>query len=774
VPAIVLAASGFVAGVLAGLSFPPDLWPVWGLVAAGAAAVWGRWRGASIVCLAVGAGGAWGSAAAARAAAVCARAWRDGERVVAVAEPWDLGIPDRRTLVRVREPAACRVTVAVQWPRGRAVPGGTFVVVGVWYGGARRGPAWWPSRPGAGGRIVARHVLSLPEPPSTRSRLRLAAERRLTTLFGEERFGLVSALTLGSSSQLDRATRTSFARAGLAHVLAISGLHVAVLAAALLAVLRAVGVPPVRARLVVLPAIGGYLWLLGMPPPALRAVCLLAVWEAARWRQRPPLRNAVLAVTALGVAAADPFAVSEVGPWLSFAGAWGAAEGARWWAALPWPARWRERRLFGAGALASVSFGATLATAPIGALAFGTVATAAVVTNLVAIPVVGVAVPALALALVLAPLRAAARVAAAAAGLSLDLLELIAARGGELPFATVPITDGAGAALLVALGLWLWRRIALPRRRLPYPRIVPWRTATAAAALGAAAVWWPLVRGAGSGFSPGLLEVDFLPVGQGDATAIRTPRGRWLLVDGGPRTVGRDAGASVVLPFLRGRGVRHLAVVVASHGEADHAGGLPAVLDGLGADLVLEPGEPLGSTLYRDWLGAVARSRARWRAARAGDSLALDGVVLRVLHPDSGWMALGLPTNENAVVLRLEYGAFRAILPGDAGLPMEAARAAGAGRVALLKVAHHGSASATGGAWLRALAPRVCVIPVGENRYGQPAPAVLDALSAAGCRTYRTDADGAVAVGTDGRSVWVRTARAQTGFPLDDRQGATW
>lgn len=549
----------------------------------------------------------------------------------------------------------------------------------------------------------------------------------------------------------------------------------AILAAALVALLRLGGVSPARARLLVLPAVAAYLWLLGLPPPALRAVSLLMVWELARWRQRPPLRSAVLAATALGVAVFDPFAVAEVGPWLSFAGAWGAAEGARWWAALPWPERWREHRLFGAGELAAVSLGATLSTAPISAFTFGTVATAAVVTNLLAIPIVAVAVPALALALVLALAGVGvAGVVAASAGLTLDLLERVAAYGGALPFATVAVTEKLGAALFLLGAFFLWRRIALPRRRTPYRHIGRWRTATAAAALGAATVWWPVVPRPGSGFSPGLLEIDFLPVGQGDAAALRTPAGRWVLVDGGPRGAGHDAGASVVLPFLRRRGVGRLAVVVASHGEADHAGGLPAVLRAVPADLALEPGEALATPLYRDWLTGVTRAGARWRPARAGDSVALDGVVLRVLHPDSAWMAEGLPVNENAVVLRVEYGAFRAILPGDAGLTMEAARSAAAGPVTLLKVAHHGSRSATGSAWLQALAPRLCVVSVGVNRFGQPAPVVLEALAAAGCRVYRTDVDGAIAVGSDGRRVWVRSGRGEEEVPLDNQQGAAW
>jgi competence protein ComEC len=767
VPAIVLVASGFGAGVFAGLSVAPDAWPVWVCVALFAAAMWVRARAASVVGLACLAGGLWGSAVAARAGAECAARWRDGERVALLVEPWDLGEPGGRSRVRVRVPESCSGVLAAVWPRGIAPPRGAAAVTGTWYGGARRGPAWWPARPAAGGRLVVSAVRPVRIAPSPRVRLRLAAERRLVAMFGWQRFPLVSALTLGSSDQLDPAMRRRFAGAGLAHILAISGLHVGILAAALVLALQLARVPPGRARLCAVPAVAAYVWLLGMPPPALRAVCLLTVWELARARQRPPVRSAVLSVTALVVALFDPFAVGEVGPCLSFAGAWGAAEGSKWLGALEWKERWRESRPFKLAQVAAVSLGATLSTAPISALAFGTVATAAVATNLVAIPVVGVLVPVLALALAVSPFAApVAAVAAAGAGLLLDLLERIAATGSELPFALVSVEDRLRVAVMLTALVWLWRRIALPKRRAPFRGIVAWRSATLGAALGTAVIWAPVVPRAGSGYRSGWLEIHFLQVGEGDAAVIRTPAGRWVLIDGGPLTPGRDAGASVVVPFLRRIGARRLTVVVASHGDADHLGGLPAVLRAFPSELVLEPGEPLGSGLYRQWLTAVAGAGARWHRARAGETVALDGVVLRILHPDSAWFARGLPANESGVVLQVEFGRFRALFPGDAGIPMEAERLGAVGGVTLLKVSHHGSLSANGPTWIARLAPRVCVVSVGFNRFGHPASGVLHELARAGCTTYRTDEDGAVRIVTDGRVALVTARTRQDSIPL--------
>ncbi len=153
--------------------------------------------------------------------------------------------------------------------------------------------------------------------------------------------------------------------------------------------------------------------------------------------------------------------------------------------------------------------------------------------------------------------------------------------------------------------------------------------------------------------------------------------------------------------------------MVASHGDADHLGGLPAVLTSLPADDVLEPGAIDGRPLYLEWLSDVEHDRARWHPARAGEHFTIDGVTLRIWHPDSATIAAGWEANENSVVLTVEYGAFRALFGGDAGLPMEALREGQIGPVTVLKVGHHGSRSATGEAWIHALRPSVCVIEVG-------------------------------------------------------------
>jgi competence protein ComEC len=243
------------------------------------------------------------------------------------------------------------------------------------------------------------------------------------------------------------------------------------------------------------------------------------------------------------------------------------------------------------------------------------------------------------------------------------------------------------------------------------------------------------------------LTVSFLDVGQGDAIALRSPAGRWLLIDGGPKRGGPygDAGRRVVVPWLRSHGATQLAAIVATHAHLDHFGGLPAVLDAFDPTFVLEPGEPVPDPGYLGFLGAVESDGAEWRPARRGDRLELDGVAIDVLSPDSAWAASQTDINEESVVLLVSYGGTRLLLAGDAGIPTEAHLAGRVGHVTLLKVGHHGSRGATSDRWLDELQPDDAVISVGaRNRYGHPAPETLARLRAHGVTVLRTDERGTI------------------------------
>ena len=662
------------------------------------------------------AGGLWGTAALRERSATCAGRWSREQGVGG----------GKAAIVRMRDPVSasggvvegdvrggpCGGPLTIRWPQGYATRGGTtWVVAGRFLGDARRGV------------LVARRVRLLDAEPRGRGALRDRVARRSHDLFGA-RAPLVDALVIARRAELDAELRERYTRSGLAHLLSISGLHVGFFAAwlgALLARLRLGARPRFIVSTVVMLA---YVWLLGFPAPATRSAAMLGLMDIAKLRQRLVAPRGLVALAALLVMVADPWAVQSIGAWLSVAAV----------AAVIWAGRAAERSPKVVRMLAPAA-AATLLTAPITAYAFGTVAPIGVLANLVAIPLAGLAVPGLMVALLLS-----SNLLAAGSGLCLALLDLVARGAAALPGGHFTMIAGWPAAALwlgvLAVAWWLWNT---PRRR--------WVIAARLTLVGAILSWSASFAALRRLSQCRCLTVHFLDVGQGDAVALRSPAGRWILIDGGggPRGPQGDAGRRVVVPFLRRHGAAQVAAVVATHAHADHFGGLPAVLEAFDPAFVLEPGQPVPDAGYLGFLGAVESDGAEWRPARRGDRLELDGVTVEVLSPDSAWAAGQVDINEQSVVLLVTYGTTRLLLTGDAGLPTEAHLAGRVGRVTLLKIGHHGSRSATSDRWLDELQPAEAVISVGtRNRYGHPAPEVLDRLRAHGITVRRTDQRGTI------------------------------
>jgi len=264
----------------------------------------------------------------------------------------------------------------------------------------------------------------------------------------------------------------------------------------------------------------------------------------------------------------------------------------------------------------------------------------------------------------------------------------------------------------------------------------------------------------------GGLALHFLDVGQGDGAVLRTPGGRWLVIDAGPVSGRDDAGRRVVGPFLERQGVRAVAAILVSHAHADHMGGVPSLLRRFGVGMLIEPGAPVADPAYGALLLSLDSARIPWHPGRAGEQFGLDGVRFTLLHPRPNWAEWGEDVNEDSLVLLAEYGEFQVLFTGDAGFPAESALRGSLGRVDLLKVGHHGSRGSTGGELLDSLRPLVAVISVGRNDYGHPAPETLARLGARRVPVLRTDQDGTISVRTDGRTMWIRSRRGELTFPL--------
>ncbi|MBI1956445.1 MAG: ComEC family DNA internalization-related competence protein, partial [Acidobacteria bacterium] len=264
----------------------------------------------------------------------------------------------------------------------------------------------------------------------------------------------------------------------------------------------------------------------------------------------------------------------------------------------------------------------------------------------------------------------------------------------------------------------------------------------------------------------GRLEVTALDVGQGDSLLVAFPRGTTMLVDGGGAIPVSDVppspyiGESVVSPYLWSRRLPTLDFIVLTHAHWDHLGGLFTVLQNFRVrELWIGPA-PRPENLQR--LLALAASRGvRVLQQESGDRREIDGVEVAVLSPPADWNPRQV-SNNDSLVLRLQYGQRRVLLPGDVESRMEKWLVENGYPVAsdILKVPHHGSKSSSTPAFLARVAPSFGIISVGGyGRFGHPHAEVLEALQRAGIHTFRTDQDGSVTVLTDGHRIELTTFR---------------
>ncbi|MGR6835393.1 DNA internalization-related competence protein ComEC/Rec2 [Syntrophomonas erecta] len=260
-------------------------------------------------------------------------------------------------------------------------------------------------------------------------------------------------------------------------------------------------------------------------------------------------------------------------------------------------------------------------------------------------------------------------------------------------------------------------------------------------------------------YGRGIVEVTFLDVGQGDSILIKTPTGKFILIDGGGSQF-VDTGMRVVLPYLRHRGIRELYLVVNTHPDIDHLKGLQSVLKVVPADYLGLPAPLLDQPCYEEMKHIAAEKKVRVIGLQAGQLVKVDNkMVLNILYPPA--VNPGSSPNANSIAVEGGYRNFSFILPGDLDSNcLEQIKDGDLIKSALLvKVPHHGSRYSLSDSFYEEVSPRWAVIPVGNNQFGHPHPEVLDFLEQKDIRTFRTDQDGAVSFLSDGEQVQVTSFR---------------
>jgi len=633
--------------------------------------------------------------------------------------------------------------------------------------------------------------------------LRTAALNRIDRLYSGEPYatGMMEATLIGESSKLDRIWTEEFRRTGTYHMLVIDGLHITVLAAFLLFLMRLCFMPELGA--LALTAAGAWLYALvsGGNAPAVRAAAGFSLYLAARYFYRRRRVLNLLAAVAIVFLICDPGQLFEAGFQLSFlaVAAIGAlaipllestsapfsrslsgigetsrdvrmepraaqfrvelrllAETLHYYLRMPqgWIARglaFITRLLFYAWEMAIISTVIQVALALPLAIYFHRISFTGFSANIIVVPLLALVVPFGFIAVF-----SGWHLPAVVAGWLLNAGEKVTAwhvlfePDWRVPDPPLWLSLAFSAALIVlALAIWRSRRWS-------------WMASGAVAILFALIFWQP--------FPPevhrGELELTAIDVGQGDSLLLAFPDGKLMLVDGGGtlsfghRTKPRiDIGEDVVSPYLWRRSIRKIDVVVMTHAHDDHAQGLPALIENF------HPREL--------WTGATAPSAA-WKAVetkarlqkvsiiemRAGRSFDFGGAHLEIVSPPQDYVPGESPTNNDSLGMRISYGQRSILLTGDMEKPMEI-QALAAGELLqadILKVGHHGSNTSSIEPFLAAVSPTFAVISDGfENTFRHPRPKVLERLTEHRATILRTDLQGLTTIRTDGHKVSVET-----------------
>ena len=614
------------------------------------------------------------------------------------------------------------------------------------------------SRPGDWGLNVKSLGLIEPMGRTPGWRLRVAASLRQRLLRPlDETSGpgvlLARALVFGDARRVPPEWRTGLRRAGLSHLLAVSGLHVGLLlggfwwlSGALPGRVAAVGAVAVLLF---------YGCLVGPRPSLLRASVMALLVILSLSVERPPQALNSLSAALLVILAFDPPAAFDLGFQLSFLATAGilvlAPRLLRWW--RPGFAEQPRPRMDGLRALAvglAATIAAQLATLPVTAVEIGLLTPFSPLLNLVFVPLtavtLGVSLAWVGLAFV-ASVPVLGAILGPGAGLLqalLDLLTLPFASLAHLPagsWLALPLSVGPVAAL--ALAIWLGVLVSGFRRAF-------WGVALVL-----------VCTPAPPEDEPSLAMLD---VGQGEAILLRSgERGPVILVDGGGYRRGNFAEAAL-LQALAAEGVRRIDLAILSHGDSDHCRGLLELTYYLRIErLWAVPVE------LRDGCGRALAERldARVRGVEHGHAGRVGAWNLEVVHPGPARVEGG---NAASLVVRGCVDRSCVLLTGDIDVRGErelVARARGHGkslRSDVLKVAHHGSRTSTGPELLASVSPRLALVSAGRrNPYGHPSPEVVSRMEDRGVRVLRTDLHGRIEVrfrrdGSGGRRPVVRVA----------------
>ncbi|MFZ5643031.1 MAG: DNA internalization-related competence protein ComEC/Rec2 [Bacillota bacterium] len=598
-----------------------------------------------------------------------------------------------------------------------------------------------------GGNPVAAAALSVKQ--------RLIEINRAT--LAPDQASLVNGMIFGTRGGIDRETEDIFNESGVVHILSVSGLHVGLVVAVVIGILKIMGLQrlvfPVLSVVLII-----YSFITGMGPAVVRASLMAWIQFLGHRLGREGDWPTTLAASALVILAVAPNSLFEPGFQLSFAATWGILHIGP--IIDSWLNRAGIKRPWARGTLA-VSVGAIAGTMPLVTFYYNIISLISIPANILAVPIVGLILPSGLLAGMAGLLFIEAAtfinyITSALVELMMLLVNLVHSfPGGVFYVATPPV------AMIMA---WYSSMFMLP-----YLREGLFKKTVIRVFFLLLLALFPIVSLMPAGvFDRGLLQVHVIDVGQGDSILVRLTNGHCMLVDAGgwKDEFNKGGGAGeVVVKYLRRLGIKRIDALVLTHSHEDHAGGAAFLLNKIEIGTVLVPPVNSGENpaecpdpAYYKMLSLAVQRGIPVQEVVSGDSIALDPrVSVEVLGPGPGLLTgTRSDLNNNSVVLSLRYLARSFLFTGD--IEEE-------GQVQLLesgfnlkhdflKAPHHGSRY-TNPDFIERVNPGLTVISVGKNSFGQPHPDAIALFEKGERPVYRTDRDGLVTVICDGENIKV-------------------
>jgi competence protein ComEC len=552
---------------------------------------------------------------------------------------------------------------------------------------------------------------------------------------------VLKGILLGRREELPPALCQAFVTTGVAHVLAVSGLHVGLVVIFFYyGLFRLLRLPNKGKALLTLFIIILYCFMTGCRPSVVRATIMFGLFLTAACLGRKREVYTTLALAALVILLINPLTLFNVGFQLSFA----AVLSILYLYPRIWP-RLKFLSSYPAG-LMSVSLAAWMGVAPLIAYHFNYFTPVAILANLVVVPLVMVIVALGFLTTIFSFFLPLAQLFSSSNWLFLTILIKAIHLFSHFPGAGIRVVTPSlsliGLYYLGIVGLMNFKRSLLVKKIIPI----------GALCLIAIFIW-------GNTFTSQdkLLKVTFLDVGQGDSIFIQFPDKRNMLIDGG------DGRFDILPSYLWDERIRKIDYLVLTHPHADHATGLINVLSSFKIGEVWDGGQEFTSSEYEKFLRIITNKRIPYKIVRAGQRLNITPRIgIDILHPQKRFLKDGgSEPNNNSVVMKLSYGKVNFLFTGDIEKEAEELLEIKYGdqlHSTILKAPHQGSRTSSTLKFLKKVSPKCAIISVGiRNPFGHPNPEVLKRYQNLEIKVYRTDKNGAITITTDGKDYWMET-----------------